>query len=151
MNFIFLVLMPRFLKANFLQEGIIRIVNFFASFTCLCNSNQDPAQILWNRKQANINIYGWTHYFSSYEVFNINAHLIIICGASGLFWCIGGVVGGANPAGKLPSWLPSSNFLGLQSCFKELCQYICILNLSSNPFFYTLWGWQIETFRGRTQ
>ena len=40
------VLMPRFLKANFLQEGIIRIVNFFASFTCLCNSNQGPAQEL---------------------------------------------------------------------------------------------------------
>ena len=29
-----------FFKTDFLQEGMIRIANFFASFTCLCNSNQ---------------------------------------------------------------------------------------------------------------
>ena len=52
MNLIFLVLvpMPRFLKADFLQEGMIRKDYFFASFTCLCNSNQDSAQELWIRK-----------------------------------------------------------------------------------------------------
>ena len=38
--FFVLVLMPRFLKADFLQEGMIRIANFFASYTYLCNSNQ---------------------------------------------------------------------------------------------------------------
>ena len=45
-HFLVLVLMPRFLKADFLQEEIIRIANFFSCLTCLCNSNQDPAQEL---------------------------------------------------------------------------------------------------------
>ena len=45
-----LVLMPRILKADFLQEVMSRIANFFASFTFLCKSNQDPAWALWNRK-----------------------------------------------------------------------------------------------------
>ena len=68
MNIIFLVLvlMPRFLKADFLREVIIRIANFFVSFPNLCNSNQGPAQELWNWKtwiikQANIQVYKKFH------------------------------------------------------------------------------------------
>ena len=57
MNLIFLVLvlMPRFLKADFLQEEMIRIANFFASFIYLCISNQDPAQELCTQKTWIIN------------------------------------------------------------------------------------------------
>ena len=84
MNFIFLVLvrMPRFLKADFLQEGMIRIVNLFASFTCLCNSNQDPAQELWNRKtwiikQANKYVYWYAQWTYLICVLKI-VHIVIL-------------------------------------------------------------------------
>ena len=40
--FLVIVLIPRFLKANFLQRGM----HFFLSFTCLCISDQDPSQEL---------------------------------------------------------------------------------------------------------
>ena len=67
MNFIFLVLvlMPRLLKDDFLQEGIIRTAMFFASFTCLCNSNQDPAQELWTQKKLiQLSLRANNHYLS---------------------------------------------------------------------------------------
>ena len=44
------IFIRRNLNVDFLQEGMIRITIFFASFTCLCKYNQDPAQELWNRK-----------------------------------------------------------------------------------------------------
>ena len=46
-NFLVLVLTLRILKVNFLQENMSRIA-FFASFTCLCNSNQDPVYVLYS-------------------------------------------------------------------------------------------------------
>ena len=42
--------MPRILKADFLQEEMVRIINIFASFTCLRHNNQDPDKVLWNLK-----------------------------------------------------------------------------------------------------
>ena len=52
-HFFVLVLMPRISKADFLQEGMSKIVCFFSSFTCLCNSIQDPARNLKSNKMDN--------------------------------------------------------------------------------------------------
>ena len=62
MNFIFLVLvlMPRFLKANFLEEGMIRVANFVASFTWLCSSNQEQGSSWRTLKSKNLDNYKLT-------------------------------------------------------------------------------------------
>ena len=39
-----------YFKADFLQEKMVRIINIFASFTCLRHNNKDPDKVLWNLK-----------------------------------------------------------------------------------------------------